>query len=319
MRPSTFAPGLLRLVGSATPLAMLLALGACEGQVGPTTSAGPRLADERDPIEQQAAPAGMANDGDPTVIPWSSATHVSLSTIAAQRWALPSSRVDVIGPAGDDPDEFEGGFDHAFNQQWSHAYLYAPPFGWWIWGDANENFDDCITGRLAGQLEGPECKDGLSAAFHYSRGDQTEGDRFVGYATHYIEDVCQVLHASAPSADMLAQHFNYEGWVENNWAQGHNFAASVLADNSYYAITDPQQSVRNAAWAASYWNSASAGRKVWDNYRSSGYPTGAGTGNAELVENTRQLLIRAARYATGAIKFALDRYGQWDATYWSRV
>jgi hypothetical protein len=87
--------------------------------------------------------------------------------------------------------------------------------------------------------------------------------------------------------------------VEATWTAGHNFAASVIADNACYPISDLQQSVRNAAWAASYWNRSGAGRTVWDNYRASGYPTAAGAGNATLVQSTRELLIRAARYATG--------------------
>jgi hypothetical protein len=309
MREAFSVPGVVVFV------AVTLTLGACAD--GVDSVAFPRLSDEAEPIADLPAPAApVADDAaeDPTLLEWAEATHVNISTIAAQRWGLPASRVGVIGPAGDDPDEFESGFDNGFNQQWSHAYLYSS-FGFWIWGDANENFDDCITGRLAGQLEGPECKDGKSARFHYDRGDQVQGDRFLGYATHYIEDVCQVLHASSPSADMLTQHFAYEGWVQANWTAGHNFSASVIADNAYYAITDLQQSIRNAAWAASYWNRSGAGRKVWDNYRSSGYPAGAGTGNATLVQNTRDLLIRAARYATGTVKYTLDAYGQWTARY----
>lgn len=291
---------------------LALNLGACVGE--PESASTVQAADERDPIPDLPAPPVTSNPADPTLVEWAEATHVNISTIAAQRWGLPPSRVAVIGPTGDDPDHYEGGVENGFNQQWSHAYLYSS-LGFWLWGDANENFDDCITGRLAGQLEGPECKDGQSAALHYGRGDQIQGDRFVGYATHYIEDVCQVLHASSPSADMLTHHFAYEGWVASNWTAGHNFASSVTADNAYYAISDLQQSIRNAAWAASYWNRSGAGRKVWDNYRSSGYPTAAGTGNAALVQYTRELLIRAARYATGTVKYALDRYGQWTSIY----
>ena len=209
---------------------------------------------------------------------WAEVTHVNISLLAASKWGLPASRVNVIGDAADDPDTYEAGLDNGFNQQWSHAYIYSP-FGFWMWGDANENFDDCITGNLAGQEEGPECKDGQSARFYYDAGDQVQGDRFLGYATHYVEDVCQVLHSSAPTnIDMLTHHFDYESWVANNWVGGHNFSAAVSADNYYYPITDLQQAVRNAAWAASYWNSQGAGRSAWNAYRAAGYPTAAGTG-----------------------------------------
>ena len=131
-------------------------------------------------------------------------------------------------------------------------------------------------------------------------------NRFLGYATHYVEDVCQVLHASAPSADMLTYHFTYEGWVAANWTAGHNFSASVVGDNSYYPITICSRRFATRPGPASYWNRSGAGRNVWDNYRSSGYPTDAGTGNATLVSSTRELLIRAARYATGAVKYTLN-------------
>jgi hypothetical protein len=244
-----------------------------------------------------------------------SATHVNISTLAAQKWGLPPSRVAVIGAAADDPDVFEAGLDNAYNQQWSHAYLYTS-LGFWIWGDANENFDDCITGALAGQLEGPECKDGRSAAYFYGRGDQRTGDAYLGYATHYVEDVSFVLHASFPNGtSMLTRHFDFEAWMQANWSAGHNFAATVAADNSYYAVTDLQQTIRNAAWAASYWNTSGAGRKAWSAYVASGYPTAAGTGNAELVAATKTMMIRASRYALGTVKYTLDRYGQWTSAY----
>ena len=247
---------------------------------------------------------------------WAGMNHVNLSMLAAWKWGLPPSRTNVIGGAADDPDTYESGLESAFNQQWSHAYLYSP-FGFWVWGDANETFDDCITGRLAGQAEGPECKDGASAAYYYAAGNQMMGDTYLGYATHYIEDVGQVLHGSDPTLalDMLTEHFAFEDWVNNNWTAGHDFQATVAADYYYYPITDLQRAVRNAAWGASYWNPSSPGRKAWSAFRRSGYPTGAGTGDFELVSSTKQMLIRASRYAVGAIKYTLDTYSQWNAAY----
>ena len=282
---------------------------------GPSERPLPQPIEESADVVVPSVEAGVqAGEVGVTRQAWAEATHVRLSELAALKWALPSSRVGVIGDAGDDPDEFESGFDNGFNQQWSHAYIYSS-LGFWIWGDANENFDDCITGRLAGQIEGPECKDGKSAREFYDSGNQLVGDRYLGYATHYIEDVCQVLHASSPSVDMLTHHFDYEAWVQNNWTAGYNLSQAVMADNYYYPITDLQQAVRNAAWAASYWNSQSYGRTAWNAYRAASYPTAAGTGSAELASSTTQLLIRASRYATGAVKYTLDRYQQWNSTY----
>jgi hypothetical protein len=309
-------------IGRIIPVAALALLGAAACGAGLD---GKAVRPPPEPISEDveiAVPADAASAVEPSSAALSEAsrsrlteaTHVSISVLAAQKWGLSPGRVSVLGDAADDPDTYEAGLANGYNQQWSHAYLYSP-LGFWIWGDANENFDDCITGRLAGQIEGPECKDGQSAKQWYQAGDQVMGDAFLGYATHYIEDASMILHASFPSADMLTQHFAYESWVQANWTAGYNFSAVVAADNYYYPITDLQQAVRNTAWAASYWNSSSAGRKAWDAYRASGYPTAANTGNADLVANTQVMLIRASRYTLGAIKYGLDTYGQWSSQY----
>lgn len=298
----------------AAALALVLSGVAC----GPGGNLTPRPPPE--PIAEDAEVAlpgesGAALPSDPSSLQHlAEETHVNITSLSAQKWGLPASRVNVLGAAADDPDTYEAGLSNGYNQQWSHAYLYTS-WGFWIWGDANENFDDCITGRLAGQLEGPECKDGQSAKQWYTAGDQVMGDAFLGYATHYIEDASMVLHASLPSGDMLTQHFAYETWVKANWTAGHRLALAVDADNYYYPINDLQQAVRNTAWAAAYGNSGSAGRKAWEAYRAAGYPTAAGTGSADLVSNTKVMLIRASRYTLGAIKYTLDTYGQWTSRY----
>jgi hypothetical protein len=302
----------LCLFRAGVGLAFSGVLGGC---AAPPERALPTPISEDAPVVARRA-AGGGTDADVAWVEqaWSEVTHVNLSALAAKRWGLPTTRVNVISDGADDPDEYEAGFDNGFNQQWSHAYIYSW-FGFWIWGDANENFDDCITGTLAGQLEGPECKDGKSASFYYGQGDQRSGDRFLGYATHYVEDVSQVLHASQPDIDMLTHHFDYEDWVKNNWLDGYQLGLAVAADNYYYPVTDPQGTVRSAAWAASYWNGSSYGRTAWNAYRNAGYPTAPGSGSAELAASTTQLLIRASRYTTGALKYALDRYAQWSSQY----
>lgn len=302
---------------SATALVLLLTAMAC-GPDAPRRPPEP-IAEDAEiilPEQTRGEPSGSArpSEASRSLARLAEETHVNISTISAQKWGLSAGRVSVLGSAVDDPDAYESGFSNGYNQQWSHCYLYSA-FGLWSWGDANENFDDCITGRLAGQIEGPECKDGLSARRWFEAGDQAMGDTFLGYATHYIQDVSMVLHSSFPSPDMLAQHFAFEDWVKSNWLEGYRLSAGVEADNYYYPITDLQQAARNAAWASSYWNSSGAGRKAWDAYRASGYPTGAGAGSAELVRNTEIMLIRASRYTLGAIKYALDAYGQWTSLY----
>lgn len=172
------------------PVIAAVALFGCAGNdVGSQKQSLP------EPMDEQAdIPILKLVDGDADVAvsvaeqPWSATTHVNVAAIAAQRWQLPGSRIMAISNAADEPDTCEAGLEHGFKQQWSHAYLYSS-LGSSIWGDANENVDDCITGRLAGQVEGPECKDGLSASYYYATGNQPVGDEYLGYAIHYIEDV----------------------------------------------------------------------------------------------------------------------------------
>lgn len=239
---------------------------------------------------------------------WKQTTHHALSEIAAKDWGLSTSRVNNMADASEMPDEYQSGLDNGFNQQWSHAYLYSS-FGFWIWGDADDDFYDNID-QDGGEFESPEGYNGKSAKYYYQAGNQYMGDWYVGYACHYIEDVSLILHASDPALDMLTKHFNFEAWVANNWTTGHNFYGTVAADHYYYEVTDLKAAIRNAAKGSSYWTS-DLGKNVWDNYRSSDCPTGAGTGNSDLVYYTKQMLIRAARYTKGAIKYALNTYNQW--------
>ncbi|MCK4259315.1 MAG: hypothetical protein KAX49_10080 [Halanaerobiales bacterium] len=239
---------------------------------------------------------------------WQKPTHVNLTDIAASSWGLSSSRVNTIANASDMPDVYQSGLDNGYNQQWSHAYLYCS-LGFWVWGDADDDFHDNID-QESGEIESPEGFNNKSAKYYYELGDQFNGDWYLGYAIHFIEDACIILHTSDPTLDMLTHHFDFEEWVDNNWNSGHNFSSAVANDGYYYAVTDLKQAVRNAAYNCSYWTST-LGETVWDNYISSGYPTTAGTGNSTLVANTKTMLIRACRYAKGTIKYALDKYGQW--------
>jgi len=228
-----------------------------------------------------------------------------------------------INDASDDPDTYQAGLDHGYNQQWSHAYIYDDWFGstFWLWGDADEDFHDNLLGPMGG-----EGYNGSYAGAYYGASNQYQGDRYLGYALHYIEDVSITLHSTAPDSlgvtvpyytvDMLTHHFDFETWVENNLSAGYKLLDAVASDYYYYAVTDPVQAIKNAAWAScAYKGTSSIGYSAWKEYRNCGYPTAAGSGSATLATNTKAMLISAARYAKGAIKFALDTYGQWTSAY----
>lgn len=252
--------------------------------------------------------------GDQTSLPmdisatsrWTEWTHNSVTEICAAQWGLSYGRRQNMRVASEMPDTYQSGLENGFNQQWSHAYLYNS-WGWHLWGDADEDFHDNIDGTSEGY-------NGKWAGYYYNQNNQYMGDWYLGYACHFIEDVSLVLHSSFPSIDMLLYHFDFEEWVHNNLSSGHNFLNSVSADYYYYPITDLKAAVRSAAYHSSYGNST-VGKKVWDNYVSSGYPTGTGTGNSELVTYTKQMIRDAGRYVKGTIKYTLDKYGEWISTY----
>jgi hypothetical protein len=276
----------------------------------------------------------VADENDPIVIPdsaamslpasrWSEFGHRSLSSVAATQWGLSAARIANISEASDDPDTYQSGLDNGYNQQWSHAYIYDILFGsvFYLWGDANEDFRDNIEGSTGG-----EGYNGYSAGYYYGNGSQYQGDRYVGYAMHFIEDVSLVLHSTSPTSmgitvsyntvDMATNHFKFESWINNNLNSGHMLLNAVENDYSYYAITNTSQAAINAAWlSCAYRGTSSVGYSAWKAYRSAGYPTAAGSGSALLADNTRKMLIAAARYAKGAIKYSLDKYGQWAPQY----
>jgi len=240
---------------------------------------------------------------------WTPWTHNNVTSVCAWQWGLSSTRVCVMKCASELPDEYQSGISQLYNQQWSHAWLINSA-GNWVWGDADDDLHDNID-QYSGEFESPEGYCSRSAKYYYELGDQYMGDWYLGYALHYIEDVSLMLHSTAPTVDMLNHHFDFELWVHNNLSEGHNFLDAVRNDWVYYPVEDLKQAVYDAAYGCCYWTS-DLGKRVWDNYRSSGYPTSQGSGNQELVEATREMIIRSARYAKGVIKYALDKYEQWE-------
>ena len=266
-------------------------------------------ASEFDPIEvREQEPFGMR-------VEYPEIGHTSFTEAAATYWGIAATRKANMKAAADKPDTYQSGFSNYYNQQWSHAFLMASG-GIWIWGDADDDFADNLNGD-SGEIESPEGYNGYSARDYYQVNNQYWGDWYLGYATHYIEDVCIVVHATAPSAtrmDILSKHFAFEDWIKANLTAGHKLLAAASADTYYYPVTDPKASINTAAYNTSYW-AGGTGKKVWDAYVASGYPTTAGSGNATLVAGAKEMMIRAIRYTRGTIKYTLDKYGQWTAKY----
>lgn len=273
-----------------------------------------RVADER--TRSEFEPVELPDDSlksaeDTAAFPMEA--HTSFSELAARYWGLSTARIQNIKLAGDQPDVYQAGITAAYNQQWSHAFILSSG-NVWVWGDADDDFHDNLNGD-SGEWESPEGLYELSAKDYYGWGDQYWGDWYLGYATHYIEDVNLVVHTSAPyQADLLTKHFAFEDWIKNNLTAGHRLITAAANDPYYYAVTDPKATIRNAAYFSCYWSNDN-GRRVWDAYKASGYPTAAGTGSADLVKYAKEMMVRTIRYTRGTVKYALDRYGQWTSRY----
>ena len=267
--------------------------------------------------------SGMSNSQNLAKTHWGTLTHQNVATIAALQWGLSAGRAAVITDASIYPDVYQSGIEHGYAQQWDHAYIYDCTLGstYYLWGGADEDFHDNILGPRGG-----DGYNGLYAGYYYNANDQLNGDKYLGYAMHYIQDVSITLHSTAPTSigltvpyytvDMLIHHSDYETWVDNNLTKGWNLLDAVNTDYYYYPVTDPVQAIKSAAcMSCSYKGTSSPGYSAWKAYRACGYPTSAGSGNATLVANTKVMMIAAGRWAKGAIKYTLDNYGQWTSKY----
>ncbi len=305
------APSLLL----ALTVAAFIAVGC--GQHQSPTAGEPAKVTQGDDYSQAPyrieAPPPEARQHEVVPVKWSQLTHMKVVAVAAAKMGLSSARVSNITAASEMPDVYQSGLDNGYNQQWSHAFMLTSG-GYWYWGDADDDFHDNLD-QSSGEIESPEGYRGKSAKYYYQAGNQQQGDWYLGYACHYIEDVCLVLHTTVPGYYMATKHFAFETWVENNLTAGHRLLDAVAADNSYYVVSKPKTAVNQAAYYTSGYYSSAYGKKAWDAYAACGYPTAAGSGNATLVANTKGMLVDAGRYVKGTIKYALDKYGQWTNRY----
>jgi hypothetical protein len=249
---------------------------------------------------------------------WSGGNHRKITNTCLKDlktklgWSnLSDNRISTITAASDDPDDYQKGVDEwGYSQNWSHAYLLNKNDNW-RWGDADDDYHDNLDG-------GGEGYRGKSAKYKYRNSTQKSGDKYVGYAIHYIQDTSLIVHASWPGldprdSDLVRKHLRFEKWVANNLTKGKDLLKYARSDRRYYSVTDPKAAIRAAAKKASYYNSL--GNALWKAYRDSGYPVDSGKGNSALVYNTRKMIRNACRYTRGTVKYALDKYKQWNNKY----
>ncbi|MFA8451447.1 MAG: hypothetical protein ACEPOW_12205 [Bacteroidales bacterium] len=240
---------------------------------------------------------------------WMEMNHNQITYNCAKKLGLDEARCKIMGEASEMPDFTQYGIQNGFNQQWSHAFMFSYS-GKWIWGDADDDLNDNIDGQDS-KHEGYNNK---SAKHYYEMGVRDLGDWYVGYATHFMEDVCQPLHSTfiLPWPSIATRHFDYEEWVDNNWTKGHRFVEDVKNVNpdEYYNIIDLKKAIYDAASYSSVFKNKLS-KDLWNAYGKSGYPTETGTGNAQAVENTRIMIREATKWTGGVIQYSLNKYNQW--------
>jgi hypothetical protein len=278
---------------------LFLAVGLCAGIVGCSKEnpAAPVTVNTTQQEESAALAQPEAVAIKPPAEKFGWTAHDKTTFICAKQWGLSDYRANYMSGASHMPDVYDNESAVPLNQQWRHGYVLA--YGAYVWGVAHWCCDDNIRG-------GSYALNGKSAYYYYGIGNRDWGDWYLGYASHYLEDVGNPWHTSANIVQQLDTHGPYETWVENNWTSGHNLSTAVSSDYYYYAITFIYGSVANLAKWSNGRNTA-----VYNAYVASGKPTGAGTGNATLVSETKLLLRETGRYVKGLIKYTLDAKAAW--------
>jgi hypothetical protein len=226
---------------------------------------------------------------------WGWSVHDQTMYICARQWGVSTDRANMMSGAAHMPDVYDVEGQIPGTNNWRHGYVYQ--YGIHIWGNADENCNNNIRGSGF---------NGKSAFYYYENGNKSWGDWYLGYASHYMQDVGNPWHTSANIVQQLDTHGPYETWVGNNWTSGHNFKSIVENDWYYYSISDPKASVV----ALAKWSNGK-NTTVRDAYVNSGKPTGSGTGNSTLISETKELLKASARYTKGLIKYTLDAKSAW--------
>ena len=254
-------------------------------------------------LSETAQPEASAILTPPEAIPmkppagkWGWTVHDKTTYICAKQWGLSDYRANYMSGASHMPDVYDNEGTVPGTQNWRHGWVQLVN-GVWIWGSA----DGCCNDNIRGSGY-----NGKSSFYYYGAGNRDWGDWYLGYAAHYLEDCGNPWHTSANIVQQLSTHGPYEAWVDNNWASGWNFSASVSGDYNYYAVTDPAAATR----ALAKWSN-SRNTTLYNAFVTSGKPTAAGTGNATLVSETRNLVRETGRYAKGLIKYTLDAKGAW--------
>ena len=231
----------------------------------------------------------LPNDGK-----WGYTPHRDMMYAAAIKCGLSYQRADKMKEWAAYPDQIDGEANiPIISTTWKHGYMYKYYVHYYGIADAM-------------------CKNNISgsgyngkSAFYYYPGNKDMGDKYVGYAGHYMIDMGNSWHTWG----LISQtdHYRYETWFANNWTSGHKFYQYILNNGSgYYSVTDPAAATRSVAW-----NSMLSAQSIYNAWLLSGRPTGAGTGNSTLISKTKANVLRSFLYLKGLVYYTLNHENAW--------
>lgn len=201
---------------------------------------------------------------------WKPEQHASITEIAAQKVGWISEKyVKTLEKYSGDPDLCPDYFDPTFatetwdwdnSQQCKHAYFVDP-------------FDRVLKSR-ADEM----CQHYYDLAMEeFANGNPEEAFKYLGYATHYLQDVGNPLHTAIaprrtgpPLQDVILSislHILYEDHVNSNWDSDANFYNDAQSVTTGETIWNPKQAVIYLATDSHDVIDSYHGLLVWDTNR----------------------------------------------------
>lgn len=224
---------------------------------------------------------GTSIGGTPS-IQWAVSTHRKMARLSAENMNV-SGKDEIAGHA-DDPDYWDpnipnwlpGFVKDAINQvMHSYGHYYNPSLLGGTGGapsNAKEYFNKASDSENAGNTSDAREK--------------------AGWACHFVVDVGQPLHtgAEASQAANPSVHYDYEGWVANNWTSGENFSKHI-DNNTYYPINSPSQAAKDLAgvshdYVGTIFDTINNNPNSWKN-------------DSDVIDATENVLVKTGYYNKG--------------------
>lgn len=198
--------------------------------------------------------------GDDPSTQWAPKDHNRMAGMACEQMGVSSYYAGLARDNGGDPDDWgcecdvrnylpsdwpsdfldaiQGYIDQVFH---SYRHYWNPDFE--LWWDGVRYYDG-PTG------DAPKyAKQYLEKAKNEKATSKYAAYQNLGYATHFLSDAGQPLHTGLEKKQYHNQwvHFDYEGFVYNNWDSGENFKGAF--DRTTYAapVSDPAESTKTVA------------------------------------------------------------------------